>query len=58
MMIIFGLISLLAGTFQHVTSMRQLRKEYPGTQRSVAALLAGLVSILGIAALLAVIFRE
>jgi putative membrane protein len=58
MMIIFGLISLLAGTFQHVTSMRQLRKEYPATQRSVAALLAGLVSILGITALLAVIFQE
>jgi putative membrane protein len=58
MMIVFGLVSLLAGTFQHVTSMRQLRKQCPGVSRSVAALLAGLVSILGIVALIVVLFRK
>jgi putative membrane protein len=58
MMITFGLISLLAGTLQHVMSLRQLRAEYPTTPRSVAALLAGLVSILGLVALVAVLFRK
>jgi putative membrane protein len=58
MMIIFGLVSLLAGTLQHVMSLRQLRAEYPATPRSMAALLAGLVSILGLVALIAVLFRE
>jgi len=58
MMIIFGLVSLLAGTLQHVMSLRQLRAEYPATPRSVAALLAALVSILGLVALIAVLFRQ
>ena len=58
MMITFGLVSLLAGTLQHVMSLRQLRAEYPATPRSVAALLAGLVSILGLVALIAVLFRQ
>jgi formate hydrogenlyase subunit 3/multisubunit Na+/H+ antiporter MnhD subunit len=43
---------------QHVVSLRQLRREYPATPRSVAALLAGLVSVLGIVALIAVLFRQ
>jgi putative membrane protein len=58
MMITFGLVSLLAGTVQHVTSLRQLRAQYPAIPRSVAALLAGLISILGIVALIAVLFRQ
>ena len=58
MMITFGLVSLFAGTLQHVMSLRQLREEYPATPRSVAALLAGLVAMLGLVALIAVIFRQ
>src|SRR5688572_19816500 len=58
MMITFGLVSLLAGTVQHVMSLRQLRSQYPAIPRSVAALLAGLISILGILVLIAVIFRQ
>jgi putative membrane protein len=58
MMITFGLVSLLAGTVQHVMSLRALRAQYPAIPRSVAALLAGLISILGILALVAVIFRQ
>ena len=58
MMITFGLVSLLAGTVQHVMSLRRLRAQYPAVARSVAALLAGLISILGIVALAAVIFRQ
>ena len=58
MMITFGLVSLLAGTVQHVLSLRQLRAQYPPIPRSVAALLAGLISILGLLALIAVLFRQ
>ena len=57
-MITFGLVSLLAGTLQHVVSLRQLRVEYPATPRSVAVLLAGLVAILGLVAVIAVVFRQ
>ena len=58
MLIVFGLVSLLAGTAQHVMSLKALRAEYPATRRSVAALLAGLISILGLFALSAVLFRQ
>ena len=58
MMITCGLISLAAGTVQHITSMRQLRAQNPGMPRSIAALLAFLISFLGIFALLAVLFRQ
>ena len=57
MMITFG-VGLAAGTVQHITSMRQLRAQDPGMPRSIAALLAFLVSFLGIFALLAVFFRQ
>jgi inner membrane protein YidH len=57
-MITFGLVSLLAGTVQHVVSMRQLRAQYSAIPFSVAAGLAGLMSILGILVLIAVLFRE
>ena len=58
MMITFGLVSLAAGTVQHLTSMRQLRAQNPGMPRSIAALLAFMVSFLGIVALLVVLFRQ
>ncbi len=57
-MIVIGLVSLLAGTVQHVTSMRLLRAQCPNIPRSVAAFLAALISIVGILALLAVVFRQ
>jgi len=58
MLIVFGLVSLLAGTVQHVMSLGELRAQYPATPRSMAALLAGLISILGLLSLLAVLFRQ
>lgn len=57
-MIIFGVVSLFAATVQHVMSMRHLRAQDPAVPRSIAALLAGLISILGIFALIAVFFRQ
>lgn len=58
MMITFGLVSLALGTMQHVVSLRHLRAQGPGMPRSVAALLAGLISFLGILTLIAVLFRQ
>jgi putative membrane protein len=58
LMISVGLVSLLLGTVQHVLSMRQLRAHYPALPRSLAAPLGGLISLLGVVALIAVIFRQ
>jgi putative membrane protein len=57
-MISVGLVSLFAATVQHVMSLRRLRAQDPDVPRSIAALLAGLISILGVLALLAVLFRQ
>ena len=58
LLITIGLVSLLLGTLQHVLSMRQLRAYYPALPRSLAAPLGALISLLGIFALIAVIFRQ
>jgi putative membrane protein len=58
LMITVGLVSLLLGALQHVLSMRQLRAQYPALPRSLAAPLGALISLLGILALIAVIFRQ
>jgi putative membrane protein len=58
MMITFGLVALVAGTAQHVMSLRALRAEYPVARRSVAALLAALISLLGLFALILVLSRH
>jgi len=58
LMIVFGLISLLLATLQHSRDLNRLRAEYPDIPSSLARVLAGLMSILGIVALLAVILRR
>jgi putative membrane protein len=58
LLITSGLVSLLLGTVQHIVSMRQLRAEYPAIPRSLAAGLAALMSVVGILALIAVLFRQ
>jgi putative membrane protein len=58
LLVSLGLISLLLATVEHRQNIRTLGAQYPGNQRSLAALLAGLISILGIVALLAMIVRQ
>jgi putative membrane protein len=53
-----GLVSLALATLQHRRSMRVLKEEWPDAPRSLAVALAALISILGIAAFLAMIFRQ
>ena len=57
-MITIGLVALLLSTAQHRQSMRALRTEYGKTlPASVAAIVAGLFSILGLLALATVLLR-
>jgi putative membrane protein len=57
-LVCIGLISLLLATIEHRQNIRALGAQYSGNQRSLAALLAALISILGIVALLTMIFRQ
>ena len=53
-----GLFSLILATIEHRQNIRALGKEYSGKLRSLAVLVAALISILGLLALFAIIFRQ
>jgi putative membrane protein len=57
-MISIGLLVVLLATIQHVRIMHKLRAQYVDVPYSLAALVALLVSVLGILALIAVFFRQ
>jgi putative membrane protein len=56
-LIIIGVAALLLSTIQHRRQMRMLKLEYDETPTSAAGIVAGLISVLGLLAILAVIFR-
>ena len=58
LMIVIGIVALMFATLQHRRDMKTLRAHYPEVPYSLATVLAGLISILGILALLAIIFRQ
>jgi putative membrane protein len=58
LMIIIGLASLLFASLEHRRELQDLRARYPGPHRTLARVLAVLVSLLGIAALFAVVLRQ
>jgi putative membrane protein len=59
-MIAIGLVSLTLATFEHFVDLHALKLEYPHAKipRSTARLTAGMISILGIAAFVAAVFRQ
>ena len=57
-MISIGLVAVLLATFQHVRIMHKLRAQYADVAYSLAALVAFLVFMLGVVALIAVIYRQ
>lgn len=57
MMIGIGLLSLVMATIQHRQDRDLLRAMNPDVPRSMAAVLAGLIALLGIVAFAAVIFQ-
>jgi putative membrane protein len=58
LMISIGIIALVLATWQHRRDMKALRLTHPEVPYSLVTVLAGLMSVLGIVALLAVIFRQ
>lgn len=58
LLVIIGLVTLVLATIEHRSNIRGLAALYSGRQRSLAVLLAALISVLGIVALLAMIFRQ
>jgi inner membrane protein YidH len=53
-----GLVSLLLATIEYRQNMRTLRDEYPDSHRSLAVFVAALLSVLGIVAIVVMIFRQ
>jgi putative membrane protein len=51
LMISIGIIALVLATLQHRRDMLELRKHHPEVPYSLVTILAGLISLLGIAAL-------
>lgn len=58
MLVSIGLVSLVLATLEHRRNLRELGSRYAGKQRSLTVIVAGLISILGILALTAMIFRQ
>ena len=59
-MIAIGLTSLLLATLEHRRDLAALGAEYPNAKipRSTARMMAGLISVLGITAFVAAVFRQ
>ena len=58
LMIVVGIVALVLATIQHRRDMKTLRAHYPEVPYSLATILAGLMSLLGVLALFAVVFRR
>jgi putative membrane protein len=58
MLVSIGLVSLILATLEYRQSIRILGAQYGGSPRSLAVVMAALISILGIVALIAMIFRQ
>lgn len=58
MLVVIGLLSLVLASLEHRQNIRTLGAQYGGRRRSLAVWLSGLISILGILALLAIIFAK
>jgi putative membrane protein len=57
-LVAIGLLGLLAGMWDYQSNMRRLRAECPNLPLSATGFVAAFVGILGILALIAMIFRE
>jgi putative membrane protein len=53
-----GLFSLILATLEHRQDIRTLGAQYEGERRSLAVVVAALISILGILALVVILFRQ
>lgn len=53
-----GLLSLLLATLENRENIRALGAQYAGKQRSLAVVVAALISLLGVVAFVTMIFRQ
>jgi putative membrane protein len=53
-----GLFSLILATLEHRQNIRTLGSQYEGRRRSLAVIVAALISILGLLALAVIAFRQ
>jgi putative membrane protein len=58
LLVSIGLVSLFLAMLEYRQNVRALGAQYQHTQRSLAVLVAGLISLLGIVAILLMIFRQ
>jgi putative membrane protein len=58
LMIVIGIVALLLATIEHRRDLKALDSEFPTEHRTLAGIIAGLVSVLGFVALFAVFFRQ
>ncbi len=58
LLVSIGLASLALATLEYRQNIRMLGAQYEGRPRSLAVIVAALISILGVAALAAMIFRQ
>jgi putative membrane protein len=58
LLVSIGLASLALATLEYRQNIRRLGQEYEGRPRSLAVIVAGLISVLGIAALILMLFRQ
>ena len=56
-LIVIGVVSLVMATIQHRRQLKILKLEYEKISASTAGIVAGLISLLGLMAILVVIFR-
>ena len=57
MLIVIGVVALVLATIQHRRQLEMLKVEYKSAPASTAGIVAGLISVMGLLAILAVIFR-
>jgi putative membrane protein len=57
LMIATGLIALLLSVIAHRQSMKQLQEEFGTTRRSVSGIVAGVVAVMGLAAMAAALWH-
>ena len=58
LMILIGLVGLLLATLEHRADLKALNAQFPGRSRSLTRIMAALISLLGFAALFAVVYRQ
>jgi len=56
-MIAIGLFALVVATLQNIQDRKSMRKEYPKARLSLSSLVAAMISVLGLLAMAAVLFR-